>query len=227
MPSAAAHLPSLPLFEGLTASALAEIAAAPRRAARAGDLLWAAGSDAGGLLVVLSGTVRVVRAPQGRQYAVHTEGPGGTLGDVPFFAGGRYPATAIAEQSVECLIIDRARFARVVAHDPEFALRCLERLARRVRTLLSRLDDRTSRTVLQRVAALLLARHAASDGQSFALGTSQAEAAEELGTVREVLVRTLRELRATGCIRAVARGRYVVEDVRRLSELQVHGNGPN
>ncbi len=223
VPPTITRLPPFPLFEGLSRGALSEIAAAPRRNVRAGELLWAAGADASGLLVVLRGTVRVVRAPDGRQYAVHTEGPGGTLGDVPFFAGGRYPATAIAEQAVECLVIDRARFARVVAQDPEFAMRCLERLARRVRTLVGRLDDRSSRTVSQRVAALLLERHAASAGGSFTLGATQAEVAEELGTVREVLVRTLRELREAGCIRAVARGRYVVVDAKGLKDRQGAG----
>ncbi len=216
--STTADLPRLPLFVGLSSGAVAELSSAPRRTLRAGELLWAAGADARGLLVVLRGSVRVVRAPEGRQYAVHTEGPGGTLGDVPFFAGGRYPATAIAEQDAECLVIDRARFARVVSHDPEFALRCLERLARRVRTLVSRLDDRASRTVEQRVAVLLLARHAEHGDQPFSLGATQAVVAEELGTVREVLVRTLRALRQAGCIRAVSRGRYVVDDVTRLRD---------
>jgi hypothetical protein len=39
---------------------------------------------------------------------------------------------------------------------------------------------------------------------------------EELGTVREVLVRTLRRFREAGIIRALGGGRYAVADEARL-----------
>lgn len=212
-------LPPLPLFEGIAPAAMRILAGAPRRRWRRGEALWTAGTDARGLLVVLSGRVRVVRAPGGRQYAVHTEVAGGTLGDVPFFAGGRYPATAVAAEPTVCLVLDRATLARAVAADPELAFRCLGRLAGRVRRLVERLDGQTARTVRQRLATLLLARQDAAGAAPFALGASQAEAAEELGTVREVLVRELRHLRASGLVSAPARGRYRVRDRAGLERL--------
>ena len=210
---------AVPIFAGLAPEARRALAAAPVRRFAAGATLWAAGADPRGLFVVLAGRVRVVRAPGGRQYAVHTEGPGGTLGDVPFFAGGRLPATAMAVEPVTCLVLDRATLARAVAADPTLAFRLLERLAGRVRTLVERLDQRASTTIEQRLARLLLARHAAATGKPFVLATTQTEAAEELGTVREVLVRTLRRLRETGLVDTVARGRYRVRDASGLRRL--------
>lgn len=219
-----APLPDLPLFRGLAPEAAHVLAAAPRRRFRRGQTLWAAGAEAGALVVVLSGRVRVVRAvaagrSAGRQYGVHAEGPGGTLGEVPFFAGGRYPATAVAAEPTMCLLVDRATLARAVAADPELALRWLGRLAGRVRRLVERLDQRTGQTVEQRLAALLLARHAATGGTPFALAATQAEAAEELGTVREVLVRTLGRFRAAGLVGTPTRGRYLVTDRLALARL--------
>lgn len=215
----AALLHAVSLFAGLAPAAHRVVGAAPVRRFRAGETLWSAGGEARGLFVVLAGTVRVVRAPEGRQYAVHTEGPGGTLGEVPFFAGGRYPATAVAVVPTTCLVLDRATLARAVAADPELALRLMARLAARVRTLVARLDARTAATVEQRLAALLLTRHAAAGGGVFTLGATQGEAAEELGTVREVLVRALRALRQDGVIERVARGRYRVLDAGGLRRL--------
>jgi CRP-like cAMP-binding protein len=217
-------LGDLPLFRDLAPEATRTLAAAPRRRFRRGEVLWTAGAEAGALAVVLSGRVRVVRAVDagrsaGRQYGVHTEGPGGTLGEVPFFAGGRYPATAVAAEATTCLLVDRATLARAVAADPALALRWLARLAGRVRRLVERLDQQTGRTVEQRVAALLLDRHAASKGAPFALAATQAEAAEELGTVREVLVRTLRGFREAGLVVSPMRGRYRVRDARALARL--------
>jgi CRP/FNR family transcriptional regulator len=219
MPPAASppsSLPDLPLFRQLAPEARRLLAAAPRRRFRRGQTLWVAGAEAEGLAVLLSGRVRVVRAPGGRQYGVHTEGPGGTLGEVPFFAGGRYPATALATEPTTCLWLDRSTLARAVAADPELALRWLGRLALRVRGLVERLDQQTARTVEQRLAGLLLERHAAARGQSFTLASTQAEAAEELGTVREVLVRALRRFRETGLVESPTRGRYRVRDHQAL-----------
>ncbi len=63
-----------------------------------------------------------------------------------------------------------------------------------------RLDRNASRTTLGRLAAHLLARAAASEGRAFTLGASQQQAAEELGTVRELVVCGLRVLRERGVI---------------------------
>ena len=210
---------SLPLFRGLAPGALALLAAAPTRRFRRGEYLWTAGAEARGLLVVLSGRVRVVRAADGRQFGVHTEGAGGTLGEVPFFSGGRYPATAVAMEPTLCLILDRATLGRAIEADPELAVRWLGRLASRVRGLVERLEQETARSVEQRLAAFLLARDEASRGAPFALAATQAEAAEEIGTVREVLVRTLRRFRDRRLVATLARGRYRVSDRARLREV--------
>lgn len=212
-------LPDLPLFSGLGPRARRLLADAPRRRFRAGQTLWTAGAEVMALAVILEGSVRVVRAPGGRQYGVHTEGPGGTLGEVPFFAGGRYPATAIATAPTTCLWLDRETLGRAVAADPELAFRWLERIAGRVRTLVNRLDDQTAHTVAQRLSVLILRRDSESRGLPFRLAATQAEAAEDLGTVREVLVRTLRRFRQAGIVESPARGYYVVRDRKRLSRV--------
>jgi CRP/FNR family transcriptional regulator len=210
------HGPSIDqiaLFRGLKREAREIVARdAIARTFAAGEALWTAGTEPRGLFVVLEGKVRVVRAPGGRQYALHTEGPGGTLGEVPLFAGGRYPATALAAEATTCVAVGRDTLARAIAADPELAFRLLGRLAERVRTVVSRLDRRASETVQMRLAALLLARHLEADGAAFTLGATQAEVAEEVGTVREVLVRALRALRDAGAIETAGRGRYRVPD---------------
>jgi CRP/FNR family transcriptional regulator len=205
--------PQVALLAGLRPEARRIVAreAVVRRFA-AGQALWTAGTPPRGLFVVLEGKVRVVRAPSGRQYALHTEGPGGTLGEVPLFGGGRYPATALAAEPTACLVIARETLARAIAADPELAFRLLARLSERVRTLVTRLDGRSGATVPARLARHLLARHAEARGAAFALGRTQAEVAEELGTVREVLVRALRALCRDGLVAPAGRGLYRVCD---------------
>ena len=172
-------------------------------------MLWRRGDEARGLFIVLEGAVRVVRGSGGRQYVLHREGPGGTLGEVPLFGGGTYPATVIAEEPTECLVLPLAAIEAAVARDPRLARLLLGRLSARVRELARRLDRVTTQPVARRLAGYLLQRHATAKGP-FSLGQSQTKVAEDLGTVREVIVRELRALVTTGVIRRVGAGRYQV-----------------
>lgn len=190
------------------------------RAAAADEVLWIAGAEPVGLVLVLGGEVRVVRSESGRQHVIHVERAGGTLGEVPLFSGGRYPATAIAAQPTRLAVIGPDALRAAVRLDPELAFTLLGRLAHRVRELIGRLDAMTQRSVPQRLAALVLARHEAAGGDApFTLGAAQRDVAEELGTVREVLVRGLRELRERGLIESAGRGRFRVRDRRGLERL--------
>jgi CRP-like cAMP-binding protein len=215
-----AMLDRVAVFRGASADARRELCArgVPVRYA-AGQVLWRAGGEARGMVTVLRGTVRVVRASLGRERVVHVEGPGGTLGEVPLFAGGRYPATAIAAEATEGVVFTRDAVLAAVRADPALALLLLERMAARVRDLVDRLDRLGSRPVAARLAAHLLERQGDAGGAPFTLGGSQARVAEELGTVREVLVRALRRLREAGAIRSPSRGRFVVVDAAALERL--------
>ena len=184
-----------------------------------GEVLWTTGARPRGLFIVIEGTVRVVRSTRGRQHVLHQEGPGGTLGEIPLFEGGDMPATAVAAEPTTCVVISREAIRSAIQADPDVGLALLQRLARRARSLVERVDGLAALQVRHRIAGLLLERHEASDGRAFTLGSSQAVAAEEIGTVREVLVRCLREFRETGLIRSVGRGRFEVVDERRLRDL--------
>jgi len=201
---------------GLSAAGRRELAArGVTRRFTSAEVLWKRGDEPRGLFIVLEGAVRVVRGSGGRQYVLHREGPGGTLGEVPLFGGGTYPATVIAEEPTECLVLSLAALEAAVARDPRLATLLLGRLSGRVRELANRLDRVTTQPVARRLAGYLLQRHARANGP-FSLGQSQTKVAEDLGTVREVIVRELRTLVAAGVIRRVGSGRYQVVDVSRL-----------
>jgi CRP/FNR family transcriptional regulator len=216
------RLQHLPLFVGISAAAQKELATRTiERTYAAGASIFSAGDEARGMYVVTSGRVRVVRDGSGRRHVLHEEGPGGTLGEVPLFEGGGYPATAIAAEETSCFFISRDAIAAAMRVDPEMAWRFLGRLAARVRLLVERIDRLTARSVPQRLAALLLARHetAGNSGAPVTLGGTQQEIAEELGTVREVVVRAIRTLCGSGAIEPLGRGRYHIRSARRLQEL--------
>jgi CRP-like cAMP-binding protein len=208
----------IPLFHGIgrTGRRILEDRAVTRRY-RAGAVLFRVGDEARGLFIIQAGRVRVLRGGRGRPHVVHTEGPGGTLGEVPLFDGAGYPATAVAQEDTTVLVLTAAAIRAAMAADPAVAMAVAAALARRVRLLVERLDRLAAQDVTARLAAYLLERR--RDGAPFTLGETQQELAEELGTVREVVVRSLRALRRRGLVGAAGRGRLKILDRAALAAL--------
>lgn len=213
-------LARVPFVGGLSPAARSALAArATVRRFDADQVLWTAGSPIDRMFVVIEGEVRVIRESGGRQHVLHTEGPGGTLGEVPFYSGGSAPATAIAVVATQCLVLSREAIEAAIVADPGAAWVLLGRLAARVRGLVERVDRLALQSSTTRLVGLLLARvpRAVMAGEAVvSLGMSQAALAAELGTVREVVVRALRSLRERGLIASAGRGRIQVLDIAAL-----------
>lgn len=191
-----------------------------RRRYERGQALFRAGERAAGIHVVLEGRVRVTRsAPSGRAVVVHHETAGGVLGEIPLFDGERYPSTAVAAEATVCVLLPGEALRREITRNPELARFFLTRLAQRLRDVINRLDAMATRSVAQRLARHLLDRSRTSGSASVSLGMSQEELAEDLGTVREVIVRELRLFCRAGVLGALGRGRYEIRDPRALRTL--------
>ena len=219
------RLKAVPFLASFPRSALRVIAdRSIERRFTTGDIIFRAGETAAGLMVVLEGKVRVMRRAGDRAQIVHVERVGGTLGEVPMFGGGTYPATAVAAEPTVCAVIAREVLVAAVKSNPESAFVLLERMAHRVRELVERLDRSALRPVSARLAEFLVARADARGRATIAIGMTQQELAEELGTVREVIVRELQALRAAGLVRSLGGGRFEIVDSPALRQRA--GEGP-
>ncbi len=185
---------------------------AARKEWRPRQVLFRRGQPPVGLILVLDGRVRVVRETNGRRQILHIEGAGGTLGEVPLFDGQTMPATAIAAEATTGILIVPDLLQLAIRADPELANKLLARLASRVRLLADRLERLTQHSVARRLAAVLLQLAGNQLDQPFGLGMPQDQFAEELGTVREVLVRELAVLVRRGVLTSLGRGRFLVRD---------------
>lgn len=181
--------------------------------------LFRAGDRADGLYFLLSGRVRVSRPVGERTSLLHVEHPGGVLGEIPVLGGGTFPATAIATVPSRCAHLPTAAVERLVREEPEFGRFALRRLATRAHSLLTRIDELTAMTITSRLARYLADRARKSAGKDFTLGMSQQSLADELGTAREVLVRSLGVLVDVRAIRRTGRARFAVDRETVLLEL--------
>lgn len=211
-------LATVPAFAALPAPARAALAHRGVLLSFArGEYLFHAGDAPRGLFLVLDGRVRVINERDGRRHLVHEDTAGATLGEVPLLQGGGYPASALAAGATRCALFSHDALHAAIAASPDVAWFLMRGLAARIRILVARLAQMSSTPIRQVLAAMILER--AIGNAPMALGASQQELAESLGTVREVVARQLTALKRAGAIRSAGRGRIAVADRKKLTAL--------
>lgn len=189
------------------------------RDVRRGARVFEEGAPAEGLFVVIEGRVRLVRISRsGREQVLHAEGPGATLGETPLLDGGGYVATAIASEPSRLLYLPRDAIVDACRRHPDVALGIIRVLARRVRTFAGLVEQLSLKDLTARTAGLLLAESRAAGATTFELRGTREEMASRLGTVRELVSRSLGRLRAAGVVRVAGR-RVTILDARRLADM--------
>ena len=194
-----ALLRRLPYFAALDAPTLQAVAAAAvRRTVGADEVVMIEGEPCAGLFVVQSGRVKIARTSlAGREQILHIAGPGEAFNDVPVFDGGPNPATVQAMTDSTLLVIDRATLLALFDRYPHLAQAVVAVLAARCRQLVAMIEDLSLHGVTARLAGLLLDQAAQVDAPPL----TRAQMAARLGTVREMVSRSLRELEQDGLIR--------------------------
>ncbi|PYN49193.1 MAG: hypothetical protein DME00_09645 [Candidatus Rokuibacteriota bacterium] len=132
---------------------------------------------------------------EGREQTLHVESAGATLAEAPIFDGGGYVATALAETEARLLFVPRPALLDLCRRRPEVALGVIAVLARRVRAFAATIEDLALRNVTARLARLLLTE-VRRDGNVVDLSGTREEVAHRLGTARELVSRSLSQLRA-------------------------------
>lgn len=179
--------------------------ATERRLAR-GETLFLAGQPATGLYVVVEGAVRAYRvSTDGREQVIHVERGGATLGEVPVFDGGPCPSSTAAEEDSVLLFLPREDVVRLCLERPQIGLAALRLLAGRMRNCAALVERLALRDVDRRVAQLLLDEsrnheQRAGSAVAFSLALTHAQIASRVGSVREVVSRSLSRLQTSGLI---------------------------
>lgn len=213
-----ALLRKVPYFAALDAGALRTLAGKARvRSFRKGEAILWEGEPCAGLYVVLRGRVKVFkRSEQGREQVLLIIGPGRSFNDVPVFDGGPNPGSVAAMDASTIAILPAAAILGLVERNPAMATAVIRILAGRMRGLTLMVEDLALRTVIARVAKILLE---SAGGKATLIETpaengvrlTQSQLAAMTGTVREVVQRALKSLEQAGAIK-LARARISVLD---------------
>lgn len=196
-------------FTDLPESILKEITAHMHlREYQRGDvLLWEA-DPCDGLHIVETGSAKIYRlSPQGRQYIVRILQEGDTFAEVPAFDGGTNPVNVEALETCRVWVIESEKLRALVAEYPVFAQKVLANFGEMLRNLVRMVSEMAFYQVTHRLARLI--SEFPSEGQR--PHWTQEQLAAQLGTVREVVARSLKELERSGAIRIEDRRIHVAD----------------
>lgn len=191
----------------------------------AGGLLPRASTEDRHLDLVVTGALMVtVTADDDRAFAVRYRRCGDLVGVASLY--GDPPSLPVATRALlptRLLRLHSSRVLGAASHSGRVATLLLAEQAKYARAVVEALPQAVSASVPQRVARHLLEMAAATghprpDGSPVHIPVTQQAVAQATGTVREVVVRTLRGLRADGVV-ATYRDGIVVLDAARLAAV--------
>lgn len=204
-----------PYFDNLPEEMLKEIAAHTQlRGFERGEILFWEDDPCAGLHIIEEGSVKLYRiSPQGRQYIVRVLQEGDTCNEVPAFDSGTNPVNVETLEKSKVWVIDDETLRTLVRTHPEFALKVLSNFGRNLRGLVRMVSEMAFYQVTNRLARLI--SQLPPDGAPS--HWTQEQLAARLGTVREVVARSLKELERSGAIRIEER-RIQIADPGVLSQ---------
>ncbi len=195
MTDVASLIDQCPTLSGLPEAELKLVASqAIAMSAPPGALLFDTGHACQALPLVLSGSIRVFkRAESGREISLYRVRQGELcIVTISCLLGSdAYPATGMAETEVTAIALPRALFLRLTETHPPFRQAVFHLFAERLSGLMQLVEEVSFRKLDQRLAALLAARAPTLQG-------SHQQLADELGSVREIVSRLLKQFEDQG-----------------------------
>jgi CRP-like cAMP-binding protein len=204
-------LKSIPYFTGLNDAILTLIGKYVfEKKAERGEILAFEGAPADTLFFVVSGAVKVYKvSADGKEQIFRIIRPGDSFNDVPVLSGGLNLASAAAISPVVLNGIKKKDLENVVKEHPQLAMNLVNVLSRRVEELMSLVEDFSFRHVSGRVAKILLEFLDGAETEKPRL--TQQEIAAIIGTAREMVGRSLKNLEQEGAIK-MERNRIIIAD---------------
>ena len=216
------QIAAIPLFQGLSRGEYEDLAMiVVDQVIRKGQTIFEEGEEGSGFYVVLSGRVKIFKLSlDGKEQILHILTTGEPFGEVPVFAGEKFPAHAQAMEDSRVFFFPRPAFVDLVKKNPSLALNMLAVLSRRLRKFSSLIEDLSLKEVPGRLAAYLLYLAEGKKGKSeVILEISKNQLASLLGTIPETLSRILAKLTREGFIKPNGPRQIQLLDRKGLEEL--------
>ncbi|MCP4329698.1 MAG: Crp/Fnr family transcriptional regulator [Alphaproteobacteria bacterium] len=186
---------------------------------RRGEILFFQDEPADRFFFVLDGWVKIFRlTSHGEESVINVFTRGDSFAEAAIFELGTFPVTAQAAEDSRVLAIMATPFLRKLSSEPELCLNIMASMSRHLRSLVSQLEQLTTKSSVQRLAEFLV--HMAPYGSGAAeirLPVDKSLIAGRLGMQPETLSRSLSKLRSVGV--DTRQDRVRIDDVATLRDF--------
>lgn len=163
------------------------------------SLIFAQGSNTFGLIIVINGTVKLVRHTKaGHIVPIHTASVDESVAEASLFSD-TYHCDCIAAEDCTVRIIEKAGILKLLGTDPDFNLRFMRHLAEQTIAYRRRIELLTMRGAKEKVL------YSIADGIKYG---SIIQLAGYLGLTHEVTYRALSDLCKSGLLIKTGRGKF-------------------
>jgi CRP-like cAMP-binding protein len=189
-----------------------------------GEVIFAEGDHPHFLVTIASGRVKVVKTiASGKEIILEIFGPGDPVGAVVAYEGHPYPASAIALERTDCILVRRNEFFGLFEGHPSFVRGFLTGMAQRIVELTRRIPEVAGGRVETRLAHLFIKLaermgEPGPGGRRVALPLSRQELADLTGTTIETAIRIMSRWGRDGIVATEPAG-FVVKDMTALKRL--------
>ena len=217
---AAQRLRTIPLFTQLSDEEVTRVTQAARERTYPKNSVILFEDDPGdALYVVLTGEVKVVLIGEdGREVILSILRSGDFFGEMSLIDNQPRSAHVIATEDSNLLVLRRDEFRNCLEQSPRIAVGLLQALSRRLRSADNKIGGLVLLDVTGRVSRVLLELADEHDGERVPRKITHHMLAQMIGSSRETVSRTLRELADQGLIQ-VSRKDIAILDRSRLEDL--------
>jgi len=178
------------------------------------------GQQGPGLFIIESGRVKIyIGSASGREMIINVLEEGDSFNEVPVFDGGDNPANVTAVLETRLWLIDAEALRSLITDYPAAARQIIINLSQNLRLMVGKVAEMSFFTVTARLARLLKDIPESQLDGSGPSRLTQDDLAARVGTVREVVARSLKELEKFGAIE-IKRGKIRVLDHQKLTDWQ-------
>ena len=216
---------TIPLFNGLPEDQVVAIKKiAVEKKINKGEIIFSEGDEGKGFFVIAEGRVKVFKvSTEGKEQILHIFGPGQPFGEVPVFAGQKFPANAQAIDKTRVLFFGRDSIVNLISANPSLALNMLASMSKKLRQFAVQIENLSLKEMPARLASyLIILADEQNKDDVVTLKISKGQLASTLGTIPETLSRVLAKLSGQNLI-SVDGKRITLLDRRGLEDLAGYG----
>ncbi|MDP4725700.1 MAG: Crp/Fnr family transcriptional regulator [Desulfobacterales bacterium] len=212
---------TIPLFNGLPEDQVVAIKKiAVEKKINKGEIIFSEGDEGNGFFVIAEGRVKVFKvSTEGKEQILHIFGPGQPFGEVPVFAGQKFPANAQAIDKTRVLFFARALIVNLISANPSLALNMLAVMSKKLRQFAVQIENLSLKEMPARLASyLIFLADEQNKDDLVTLKISKGQLASTLGTIPETLSRAFAKLSGQNLIKVDGK-RITLLDRRGLEDL--------